>query len=309
MPKNAISDYSQTAASNTDVASINIDEGMSPSNVNNALRAVMAHLADLNAGASSLGMLKVDNVQIDGNAITSTDTNGNITITPNGTGAVVVAGLTLPNSDGTADQVLKTNGAGGLSFVDVGGGFDAGTKMIFNQTSSPTGWTKDTASNDDSALRVTTGTVGTGGSSGFATAMATPSVSGSVGLSGDLASGNLAVSISGSISNTTLTTTQMPAHKHGILVTSDNSPNGGVYPTNSSADHIASTSNRDNQLGGTYTPTYYANAGGGGAHNHAHTLAGSMTGTPGVGNLSGSLSSATTSINVKYVDVIVATKD
>jgi microcystin-dependent protein len=307
MPKNAISDYSQTAASNTDVASINIDEGMSPSNVNNALRAIMAHLADLNAGASSLGMLKVDNVQIDGNAITSTDTNGNITITPNGTGAVVVAGLTLPNSDGTADQVLKTNGAGGLSFVDVGGGFDAGTKMIFNQTSSPTGWTKDTASNDDSALRVTTGTVGTGGSSGFATAMATPAVSGSVGLTGDLTSGNLAVSISGSISNTTLTTSQIPSHRHGGYEHNDNTPNGGSYPPNSFAN--INNSNADNQSITLRTGIHLEAIGGGLGHNHAHTLAGSMTGTPGVGNLAGSLSSATASINVKYVDVIVATKD
>ena len=298
MAKNAISDYSQTAASNTDVASINIDEGMSPSNVNNALRAIMSHLADLNAGASSLGMLKVDNVQIDGNAITSTDTNGNISITPNGTGSVVVAGLTLPNSDGTADQVLKTNGSGGLSFVDVGGGFAAGTKMIFNQTASPTGWTKDTTNNNDSALRVVTGTVGTGGSSGFATAMATPSVSGSVGLTGDLAAGNLAVSISGNISSTTLSTFTLPAHGHSF-------PRGNANQTGNTSGNRIAISNGNGQTDNQKIQQ----TGSGQAHNHAHSLSGSMTGTPGVGNLSGSLSSATASINVKYVDVIVATKD
>ena len=306
MAKNAISDYSQTAASNTDVASINIDEGMSPSNVNNALRAIMAHLADLNAGASSLGMLKVDNIQIDGNAITSTDTNGNITITPNGTGSVVAGGFTLPASDGTSGQVLQTNGSAVLSFADASSGFDSGTKMIFNQTSSPTGWTKDTSSNDDSALRVTTGTVGTGGSAGFATAMATPSVSGSVGLTGDLASGNLAVSISGSISDTTLTTSEIPSHRHGGYEHNDNSPNGGSYPGNSFANV---GNNTDNQSPTLRTGVHLEAVGGSGGHNHAHTLAGSMTGTPGVGNLAGSLSSATASINVKYVDVIVATKD
>lgn len=308
MAKNAISDYSQTAASNTDVASINIDEGMSPSNVNNALRAIMSHLADLNAGASSLGMLKVDNVQIDGNAITSTDTNGNISITPNGTGSVIAGGFTLPASDGTAGQVLQTNGSAVLSFADASSGFDSGTKMIFNQTSSPTGWTKDTASNDDSALRVTTGTVGTGGSSGFATAMATPSVSGTVGLTGDLAAGNLAVSISGSISSTTLTESQIPSHFHGTMVHNDNSPNGGSYPGNPSNGN-PSSNNWDNQSPTESTQVAFARKGGGAGHNHAHTLAGSMTGTPGVGNLAGSLSSATAAINVKYVDVIVATKD
>ena len=34
--------------------------------------------------------LYVDNIKIDGNAISSTDTNGNITLTPNGTGSVVL---------------------------------------------------------------------------------------------------------------------------------------------------------------------------------------------------------------------------
>ena len=119
MAKNAISDYSATAASNTDVGGINIDEGMSPSGVNNAIRELMSHLADLNAGSSSLGTVKVDNLQLDGNAITSTDTNGNITLTPNGTGNVVIDGINYPQADGTANYFLKTDGAGQLSFAQV----------------------------------------------------------------------------------------------------------------------------------------------------------------------------------------------
>jgi hypothetical protein len=119
MVKNAISDYSSTAASNTDVGGVNIDEGMSPSGVNNAIRELMSHLADLNAGTSSLGTIKVDNLQLDGNAITSTDTNGNISLTPNGTGSVVLDGINYPQADGTADYLLKTDGAGQLSFAQV----------------------------------------------------------------------------------------------------------------------------------------------------------------------------------------------
>jgi len=119
MVKNAISDYSSTAASNTDVGGVNIDEGMSPSGVNNAIRELMSHLADLNAGTSSLGTIKVDNLQLDGNAITSTDTNGNITLTPNGTGNVVIDGINYPQADGTANYFLKTDGAGQLSFAQV----------------------------------------------------------------------------------------------------------------------------------------------------------------------------------------------
>ena len=54
--------------------------------------------------------------------------------------------------------------------------FASGTKMIFNQTASPIGWTKVTGSGNDTALRVTTGTVGTGGSVAFETAFASQSV-------------------------------------------------------------------------------------------------------------------------------------
>lgn len=297
MAKTKLSEYSATAASNTDINSINIDEGMSPSNVNNALRELMAQLKKMESGTDAVTGIKSGNIQITGNTISSTDTNGNVTISANGTGSVVAGGFTLPASDGTSGQVLQTNGSAALSFVSVAA-FDAGTKMIFNQTSSPTGWTKDTTNNDDSALRVTTGTASTGGSAGFATAMATPSVSGSVALSGDLAAGNLAVSVSGNISDTTLTTTEIPSHTHSYQRSNTNDNNQiSTYPT---YNHVIGRGNSTVNTG---------SAGSGGAHNHAHSLSGTMTGTPGVGNLAGSLSSATATINVKYVDVIVATKD
>lgn len=39
--------------------------------------------------------------------------------------------------------------------------FPSGTRMLFQQTSAPTGWTKDTTANlNDTALRIVTGTVG-----------------------------------------------------------------------------------------------------------------------------------------------------
>jgi hypothetical protein len=44
MPKTAVSDWSTTAASNTDLNSINIDEGCAPSGMNNAMREMMAQL-------------------------------------------------------------------------------------------------------------------------------------------------------------------------------------------------------------------------------------------------------------------------
>jgi hypothetical protein len=43
--------------------------------------------------------------------------NANIEITPNGTGVVKLDGLSYPTADGTANQVLKTDGSGVLSFT------------------------------------------------------------------------------------------------------------------------------------------------------------------------------------------------
>lgn len=61
------------------------------------------------------------NLDVNGNSIVST-TNGNISITPDGTGKVILDGLSYPTADGTVDQILKTDGAGNLSFADASGG-------------------------------------------------------------------------------------------------------------------------------------------------------------------------------------------
>jgi len=50
--------------------------------------------------------------------ITITDAaNGNITLTPNGSGNVVLDGISFPNADGSANQILQTDGSGALSFA------------------------------------------------------------------------------------------------------------------------------------------------------------------------------------------------
>jgi len=55
MAKTKISQYDATASNNTDVDSIDLGEGtMVPSDVNNAFREIMAHLADMNSGASAI---------------------------------------------------------------------------------------------------------------------------------------------------------------------------------------------------------------------------------------------------------------
>lgn len=175
--------------------------------------------------------------------------------------------------------------------------FVSGTKMLFQQTSAPTGWTKDTSNNNDSAIRIVTGSVTTGGSTAFTSAFATPSVAGTVGLSGALDAGNLATSISGNISSTTLSINQIPSHSHNVP--QGNGADGNISTVDIGFQNDANSVSQRNT----------GNKGGSGSHNHGHNLSGSTTGAPGLGNLAGSLSSATASINVKYVDVIVATKN
>ena len=122
--------------------------------------------------------------------------------------------------------------------------FAATTAMIFKQTAAPTGWTK-VLTNDNSALRVVTGTAGTGGSVAFTTAFASQGVAGTNGASGA----------------TTLTTAQIAAHTHPLV----GGPNA-VTPASIvtvSANATPSSSNT-------------GSSGGGGSHTHS---AAAFTGT------------------------------
>ena len=56
------------------------------------------------------------NLDVNGQSIVSTSA-GNITITPDTTGSIVLDGLNWPQADGTNGYVLQTNGAGTLSWV------------------------------------------------------------------------------------------------------------------------------------------------------------------------------------------------
>jgi hypothetical protein len=70
------------------------------------------------------------NLDVNGNSIVSVSA-GNIAITPHTTGKVVLDGLSWPTADGSADQVLKTDGSGNLGFVNQssGGGISTGKSI------------------------------------------------------------------------------------------------------------------------------------------------------------------------------------
>ena len=252
-----------------------------------------------------------------------------------GSGANVVDAFTDLNLGGNPTTTTQTAGnnttrlattAFVTTAVNNAEPFPAGTSMLFQQTAAPTGWTKQTTHNDK-AIRLTTGTVGTGGSSAFSTALATPSVAGGA-ISGNptnnhsvsagnlaVGSGNLAVSISGSISNTTLSVNTIPSHTHnyGATIPAPENVNasGSLRPRVNSANVTPDASNTNN-------PVTFA-TGGNGAHNHGHNLSGSLSGNPSIsGNptLSGNVTAgnltvgaSTASINVQYVDFIIANKD
>jgi hypothetical protein len=50
------------------------------------------------------------------------ETNVDINITPKGSGKIALDGIKWPNADGSADQIMTTDGSGVLSFVDNSGG-------------------------------------------------------------------------------------------------------------------------------------------------------------------------------------------
>jgi len=152
----------------------------------------------------------------------------------NGTNAVKFV------APGTNANILTSNGTAWVSQAPAGGqAFPTGTVMLFAQTSAPTGWTKNTTQNDNSALRLVTGTASTGGSVAFTTVFVT----------------NRAVSItsvSGSIGATTLSTPQIPSHSHPAFQQAGGDPGGPL---------VVGTGNTAGALSTGAT-------GGGGSHNH-----------------------------------------
>lgn len=78
------------------------------------------------------------NLDVNGNSIVSAS-NGNISITPNGSGSVIIDGLSHPQSDGSDGQVLKTNGSGQLAFASVSSLAGSGIQNVSDDSSPQLG--------------------------------------------------------------------------------------------------------------------------------------------------------------------------
>jgi hypothetical protein len=135
MPKTKISEYSSTAADNTDIDGINLAEGMLPSDVNNAIRELMAQLKDFETGAGG------DSVTVGGNF-------------------VVVGSSTIPGFAKLATAQTFTASQRGTVTTDNDGSFDMSVTNNFKCT--PTGnftltFTNITAGQSGFILLVNTG--------------------------------------------------------------------------------------------------------------------------------------------------------
>lgn len=145
------------------------------------------------------------------------------------TGANTISKL----SAGGSGTVLTSNGPGEAPSYQLAGGVPSGARMVFNMTTPPLGWTKDTDSAlNDSIIRIVTGTVGAGGSQAFSTWNARTSTSAH-----------------------TLTTAQMPAHNH-----------------DAGASFLSQVNNLGTSVRNATTGTINTgNAGSGGSHSHGLT--------------------------------------
>jgi hypothetical protein len=220
-----------------------------------------------------------NNVTITGGTVTGL-TNLEATAATIGGGDLNVTGLIKLNGDqGSSNQYLGSNGASDPTWQTIPAAavvIPAGSRMLFQQTAAPTGWVKETSSNNV-ALRVVSGTASTGGTVAFTTAF----TSYSVAISGN--TGNKAAG--GTVANHTLSNARIPSHTHSYAKSNFSGNFGGA---------------KFGSATGTGTSNANSGASGGSqAHNHG------FTGSNHNHSFSGS---STVNVDVQYVDVIIATK-
>lgn len=139
---------------------------------------------------------------------------------------------------GTNGYVLMADSAqtSGVKWASL---IPSGTLMLFQQTTAPTGWTKQTT-HDNKALRVVSGSASSGGTNSFSTAF-----NSSVNTSG------------GSVASHTLTISEMPSHNHTATHFSGAGAYAGQVPPGNGVNYPYTVST-------SYT-------GGGGSHSHSFT--------------------------------------
>ena len=233
-----------------------------------------------------------------GNLVLSTTANGASTLTArltiNSAGLVTVPGglsgpigatgattgafttvaisnaVSLSGSAGTSGQYLTSAGAGAApTWQTQSPSFPSGTKLLFQQTAAPTGWTKITTY-DNFGLRVVNGTATTGGTVGFTTAFAPKTITGTVATTN---------------TGTTLSTSQYGLLSHSHDYTRTLIGSGSTIEDGSPLTSTSATVSTSTEVDTTVS-----------SHTHTATSTFTYTGT-------------SMDLDVKYVDVIIASKD
>ena len=242
------------------------------------------------------GNIKVLVPAKESNYVIFNNTTGSFTLTvaPTGhtsNGVAITQGshtMIYNQSDKCVDVFGAKVGTTGTTYIGSGAeltGIDiipAGSLMLFQQSSAPTGWTKATA-HDNKALRVVTGSASSGGSNTFAAAFNNnQTVSGTTS--------STSVTITESTAAHTLTIAEMPAHTY---------TEGGIQEFGTTSSTSTGTRNTGNSSPGNQFETQ--STGGDGSHSHD------------VGTLAGGAHTHTFSdtfnLDVQYVDVIICSKD
>jgi hypothetical protein len=146
-------------------------------------------IGDATPSTGVFTQLDTDNIRIDGNTISSTDTNGNITLTPNGTGKLVLNNAYI---NGTSDTLAE------FIYDTVGGAITAGTGItVTNNDGSNTSTvsiTNTTVTGAGSPVGSSTAIpVITFNAQGQLTAVSTASITTTLGIAADTGTDSIAL--------------------------------------------------------------------------------------------------------------------
>ena len=125
MAKTKISEFSVTPGDNTDIDGINIDEGCSPANLNNALRELMSQLKDFQVGNQTSNQLAIAGGGT--GATTAADARTNLGLGTMATQAASSVAITGGSIVGITDLALADGGTGASTAADARTNLGLGT--------------------------------------------------------------------------------------------------------------------------------------------------------------------------------------
>ena len=253
----------------------------------------------------------VKSISISGRTITVTPGSGNaytLTTQDNNT-TYSNFGKATANAAGTAGLVPAPAAGKQASYlrgdctwsVPTNTFFASGTRMLFQQTSAPSGWTKETGSGyNNTALRLITGTVAnkTDGKT-FTACMASGRTSTSTTQGGTIskttAGGtNANATQGGTVGDKTLTVAMLASHSHTVRL--EDGSQTGAYADDSGDDD----SNKTTNTGSTGSSSAHNHSFTGKAHTHT------FTGTEHGHTFTGSGHTHKLDLDINYIDCIVA---